>query len=67
MIGTISLSNIKKIKLELIKSLKRVSFFERCALLNYPNYGNIGDHLIGLGTVLYLIDEAKIIDYFNCN
>src|SRR6185295_4035587 len=31
----------------------------QCALLNYPNHVNIGDHLIWAGTVDYLQNVAK--------
>ncbi|EDZ93953.1 MULTISPECIES: polysaccharide pyruvyl transferase family protein [Limnospira] len=44
------------IKEELHQALGNVGSFEKCALLNYPNYGNIGDHLIWLGAILYLTD-----------
>ncbi|RAQ40339.1 polysaccharide polymerase [Arthrospira sp. O9.13F] len=44
------------IKEELHQALGNVGSFEQCALLNYPNYGNIGDHLIWLGAILYLTD-----------
>ncbi|NJO20061.1 MAG: hypothetical protein HC838_08400 [Spirulinaceae cyanobacterium RM2_2_10] len=29
-----------------------------CALLDYPSYPNLGDHLIWLGAVLYLRDRT---------
>jgi pyruvyl transferase EpsO len=32
---------------------------ERCALLNYPNHLNIGDHLIWCGTIRYLSLQAS--------
>ena len=51
--------NIKK---TLHQNLAKVGRFSECALLNYPNYSNIGDHLIWLGEVFYLTDtcETKI-------
>ncbi|MEM9541926.1 MAG: polysaccharide pyruvyl transferase family protein [Cyanobacteria bacterium P01_E01_bin.42] len=52
-------AKVGQIKDRLIQSLNEVISFDNCAFLNYPNYGNIGDHLIGLGTILYLIDEAN--------
>ncbi len=51
--------NIKKI---LHQDLANIGRFSECVLLNYPNYCNVGDHLIWLGEVFYLTDicEAKI-------
>jgi pyruvyl transferase EpsO len=37
-------------------ALGKLPSFEQCALLDYPDHINIGDHLIWLGTVLYLTD-----------
>lgn len=48
--------NIKEL---LHQALGRLEPFEQCALLNYPDYPNIGDHLIGLGTLFYLTDVRK--------
>lgn len=48
--------NLKEL---LHKALERLDSFEQCALLDYPDYPNIGDHLIGLGTVFYLVDVIK--------
>lgn len=53
------LSTAVKIKDALHKALGNLGGFEECALLNYPDYPNIGDHLIGLGTVLYLTEVLK--------
>lgn len=47
------------IKEELHKALGQLDSFESCALLNYPNYLNLGDHLIWLGTVIYFTDVLK--------
>ncbi|MEA5553231.1 polysaccharide pyruvyl transferase family protein [Anabaena cylindrica UHCC 0172] len=47
------------IKEELHKALGQLDSFESCALLNYPDYLNLGDHLIWLGTVMYLTDVLK--------
>ncbi len=41
------------------KALGSLKAFEQCALLDYPNYPNIGDHLIWLGEVFYLTDVLK--------
>lgn len=46
------------IKQELHRTLANLEKFEECALLNYPNYANIGDHLIWLGAIFYLTDIA---------
>jgi exopolysaccharide biosynthesis predicted pyruvyltransferase EpsI len=40
-------------------ALSNIGNLERCALLNYPNYLNIGDHLIWLGTLIYLTNTLK--------
>ena len=48
--------NLKDI---LHKSLAKLERFEECALLDYPNYLNLGDHLIWMGTILYLNDILK--------
>ncbi len=47
------------IKQSLHKSLNSLGKFEKCALLQYPRHINIGDHLIWLGTVLYLTNVLK--------
>ncbi|WP_071191026.1 polysaccharide pyruvyl transferase family protein [Trichormus sp. NMC-1] len=47
------------IKEELHKALGQLDRFESCALLNYPDHLNLGDHLIWLGTVIYLTDIMK--------
>jgi exopolysaccharide biosynthesis predicted pyruvyltransferase EpsI len=41
-------------------SVSSLSNYSRCALLDYPDHPNIGDHLIWLGTVHYLTDVLKI-------
>lgn len=35
-------------------ALGKMGSFSTCALLNYPNYINLGDHLIWLGNLFYL-------------
>lgn len=40
-------------------TLKNIGEFEQCALLDYPDYVNVGDHLIWLGTVFYLSKVLK--------
>ena len=44
------------IKKDLHKALGQLPLFEQCALLDYPDHINIGDHLLWLGTILYLTD-----------
>ncbi|MBW4650235.1 MAG: polysaccharide pyruvyl transferase family protein [Kastovskya adunca ATA6-11-RM4] len=41
------------------QSLGRLKDFERCALLDYPDYTNIGDHLIWIGSVFYITEKIK--------
>ncbi|WP_016952105.1 polysaccharide pyruvyl transferase family protein [Anabaena sp. PCC 7108] len=48
-----------RIKEDLHKVLGQLDSFESCALLNYPDHLNLGDHLIWLGTVIYLTDVLK--------
>ncbi|WP_375514763.1 polysaccharide pyruvyl transferase family protein [uncultured Nostoc sp.] len=52
-------SVVKNIQETLHKELKNIGSFEECSLLNYPDYLNIGDHLIWLGTIFYLTDVLK--------
>lgn len=47
------------LKQELEKSLAQIGEIEECVLLNYPDYPNVGDHLIGLGTIIYLAQKLK--------
>jgi exopolysaccharide biosynthesis predicted pyruvyltransferase EpsI len=46
----------KQIHRQLISALKPLDKLRHCAFLDYPNHLNIGDHLIGLGSLLYLTD-----------
>jgi pyruvyl transferase EpsO len=57
----------QSIKEELHKALGQLDSFESCALLNYPDYLNLGDHLIWLGTVIYLTDVLKIKINYACS
>ncbi|OUL26865.1 polysaccharide polymerase [Nostoc sp. 106C] len=52
-------STPEKLKELLHKALEKLEAFEQCALLDYPDHGNIGDHLIWLGEVFYLTDVLK--------
>jgi pyruvyl transferase EpsO len=53
------LSTLEKIRDSLHTALGKIGTFEQCALLDYPDYFNIGDHLIGLATVFYITDVIK--------
>lgn len=59
---SLDLSTPEKIRDILHQALGNLGSLKECALLNYPNYPNIGDHLIGTGTVMYLSEvlQAKI-------
>ncbi|HEY9651689.1 MAG TPA: polysaccharide pyruvyl transferase family protein [Coleofasciculaceae cyanobacterium] len=50
----------ENIKVLLHEALKRLPIFKECALLSYPNHYNIGDHLIWLGTIFYLVDTLGV-------
>jgi exopolysaccharide biosynthesis predicted pyruvyltransferase EpsI len=52
-------STPEQVKDHLHKALEPLGAFDQCALLDYPDYLNIGDHLIWLGTVFYLTDILK--------
>jgi pyruvyl transferase EpsO len=54
-----NISTPEKIKENLHASLGKLGNIEECALLDYPDYLNIGDHLIWLGTIFYLHDVLK--------
>lgn len=55
----LELSSPDKIREILHSALGKMGTFEQCALLDYPDYFNIGDHLIGLATIFYLTDVLK--------
>jgi len=54
------MTQIQKIPELLHQALGSFNRFESCALLDYPNYLNIGDHLIWIGAILYLKNIANI-------
>ncbi|NEQ77070.1 MAG: polysaccharide polymerase [Okeania sp. SIO2C9] len=56
------MTNPETIKEKLHHSLANLEKYEKCALLDYPDYLNLGDHLIWLGSVLYLtkVNHTKI-------
>jgi pyruvyl transferase EpsO len=53
------LSKLEKIRDSLHTALAKIGTFEQCALLDYPDYINTGDHLIGLATIFYIADVIK--------
>jgi pyruvyl transferase EpsO len=55
----IDISTPEKIKDILHNALGEMGTFDQCALLDYPDYFNLGDHLIGLATVFYLTEILK--------
>jgi exopolysaccharide biosynthesis predicted pyruvyltransferase EpsI len=56
----ISLVTAEQIKQRLHDSLSALPPFDECALLGYPNSGNLGDNLIWLGEICYLIDVLGV-------
>ncbi|HEY9603927.1 MAG TPA: polysaccharide pyruvyl transferase family protein [Allocoleopsis sp.] len=55
----IDTSTPEKIKAFLHNALGKIGSFEQCAFLDYPDYFNLGDHLIGIATLFYLTDVVK--------
>ncbi len=53
------LSTPQAIQAALRRSLDQLGTIQECVLLNYPDYPNIGDHLIGLGTLVYLLHHCQ--------
>ncbi len=53
--------NLKDLPLEtqLLEALSKIESFQKCALLDYPDHLNSGDHLIWLGTCFYLVETRK--------
>lgn len=47
------------LKRSLHQALGQLEAFDRCVLLDYPDYLNLGDHLIWLGSVFYLSNTLK--------
>ncbi|NEO80655.1 polysaccharide pyruvyl transferase family protein [Moorena sp. SIO4G3] len=54
-----TISTPENVKEVLHKSLGQLDKFEECILLDNPDHYNIGDHLIWLGSVLFLTDTLK--------
>jgi pyruvyl transferase EpsO len=57
---SLNLSTPEKIRDILHDTLGQLERFEECVLLDYPNYLNVGDHLIWLATVFYLTDILNV-------
>lgn len=49
----------QEIKTSLHKALEALGEIDNCALLDYPDHPNIGDSLIWLGEIFYLVDILK--------
>jgi exopolysaccharide biosynthesis predicted pyruvyltransferase EpsI len=56
----ISLVSAEQIKQRLHNSLAALPSFDECALLGYPNSGNLGDNLIWLGEISYLTEVLGV-------
>lgn len=54
-----SISSPQKIRESLHQALGEIASFPTCALLDYPDHPNIGDHLIWLGSLIYLTNVMK--------
>jgi pyruvyl transferase EpsO len=52
-------STPEQVKELLHKAIGKLETVEQCALLDYPDHPNIGDHLIWLGEIFYLNDVLK--------
>ncbi|WP_013334579.1 polysaccharide pyruvyl transferase family protein [Gloeothece verrucosa] len=48
----------EKLKTNLHQSLTQIGSLTECCLLNFPDYHNIGDHLIWLGEISYLTEAC---------
>ncbi|MBD2464472.1 polysaccharide pyruvyl transferase family protein [Oscillatoria sp. FACHB-1407] len=56
-------STAEDLKRSLHHVLGQLDRFEQCVLLDYPDYLNLGDHLIWLGSIFYLTQtlQSKIV------
>lgn len=54
-----NISPQERLKQGLHTALGKLEPIEQCALIDYPEHLNLGDHLIWLGSVLYLTDVMK--------
>ncbi|MCC7527403.1 MAG: polysaccharide pyruvyl transferase family protein [Candidatus Melainabacteria bacterium] len=52
---------------QLLEALSKIESFQKCALLDYPDHLNSGDHLIWLGTCFYLIETRKAQVTYTCS
>ncbi len=50
----------KEVKQKLHDALACIPDMDECVLLDYPDYINIGDHLIWLGSISYFLEERGI-------
>lgn len=56
----------ERIRDQLREALNAIPFFDECALLDYPNFYNAGDHLIWLGCLFWiLMVRRKKIQYIS--
>ncbi|WP_414753862.1 polysaccharide pyruvyl transferase family protein [Anabaena sp. CCY 9910] len=62
-----SLSSAETIRASLHNALGKIESFKSCALLDYPDHPNIGDHLIWLGGVIYLTNVMKTQIKYTCS
>ena len=53
------MQTVAEIKQRLYQSLANIGDIQECALLDYPDYPNIGDHLIWLGRLFYFSNITK--------
>jgi exopolysaccharide biosynthesis predicted pyruvyltransferase EpsI len=53
----------QSIQHQLHEALGHIAPLRQCSLLNYPNYPNLGDHLIWLGSIAYLHQLGTQISY----
>jgi len=51
---------IGDVKQKLHNALAHIPAMSECALLDYPEHVNIGDHLIWLGDISYLLEERDV-------
>lgn len=52
-------STADRLSRALVTALDTIPSFKRCALLDYPDHLNAGDHLIWLGSLLYLLKNRR--------
>lgn len=62
-----TISSAEQIRESLHHALGKIESFKTCALLDYPSHPNIGDHLIWLGSVIYLTNVMKTEIKYTCS